>query len=136
VTVASIAKANITTASDLLHCKPLQNVGGYHFDAAYASLKSHGRIAMCGAISQYNSAKPEQPTVDAMSLIYKSIRIEGFLSFDWLHTGEFLEPMSKWWKAGHLHIEESVHNGIEQWPTAFQSLFTGGNTGKVVVKVA
>jgi NADPH-dependent curcumin reductase len=91
---------------------------------------------MCGAISQYNNAKPEQPHFDAMTLIYKSLRIEGFLSFDWLKTGEFLEPMSKWWKEGKLHIEESHHHGIEEWSTAFQSLFTGGNTGKVVVKVA
>jgi NADPH-dependent curcumin reductase CurA len=114
----------------------LQNVGGMHFDAAFASLRQHGRIAVCGTISQYHSAAPEQLTFDPKALIWQRLRIEGFLSFDWLDKGEFLQHMSKWHKEGKIQVEESHHKGIEQWPTAFQSLFKGGNTGKVVVRVA
>jgi NADPH-dependent curcumin reductase len=114
----------------------VQNVGGMHFDAAYASLKQHGRIAVCGTISHYHSAKPEQLTFDPKALIWQRLRIEGFLSFDWLDKGDFLQHMSKWHKEGKIKVEESVHKGIEEWPTAFQSLFKGGNTGKVVVRVA
>lgn len=113
-----------------------ENVGGMHFDAALASLQPHGRIAVCGSISTYNSATPERMCFEPMPVIYRRLRIEGFVSTDWLTTASFLEPMSKWWKEGKIEVEETVHEGIEQWPTAFQSLFHGGNTGKVVVRVA
>jgi NADPH-dependent curcumin reductase CurA len=36
---------------------------------------------------------------------------------------------------GKVIVEETVFEGIESWPLGFQALFTGGNTGKVVVKV-
>ncbi|MDX6684613.1 MAG: hypothetical protein QOF86_741, partial [Baekduia sp.] len=34
------------------------NVGGEHLGAAIGALNWHGRVAMCGAISQYNSKEP------------------------------------------------------------------------------
>ena len=33
------------------------NVGGIHFEAAMSSLRPHGRVAVCGGISEYNSAE-------------------------------------------------------------------------------
>lgn len=33
-----------------------ENVGGVHFDACFSLLKLRGRIAICGAISNYNKA--------------------------------------------------------------------------------
>ena len=38
-------------------------------------------------------------------------------------------------REGKLKVEETTFDGIENWGAGFQSLFTGGNTGKVVVKV-
>ena len=32
-------------------------------------------------------------------------------------------------------IRETSFDGIEKWPEGFQSLFTGANVGKVVVRV-
>jgi NADPH-dependent curcumin reductase CurA len=107
-----------------------------HFTAAHALLKMHGRIAVCGTISQYNSAAPEHLPVDAMALIYKRQHMQGFIGRDWLSRGVCMQPLAQWWKEGKIQIEETLHNGIEQWPAAFQSLFTGGNSGKVVVRVA
>jgi NADPH-dependent curcumin reductase CurA len=92
------------------------------------------RIAVCGSISQYNSAKPEELSVDARRLRWKRQRIQGLGGRDWLSVS--VQPMAVWWKEGKIKVEETRHSGIEQWPTAFQSLFTGGNTGKVVVTVA
>ena len=34
------------------------NVGGEHLEAALATLTVGGRVAMCGAIAQYNSTEP------------------------------------------------------------------------------
>ena len=38
--------------------------------------------------------------------------------------GSFLKDMAAWRAEGWLHTEETVHQGIESWPEAFQSLFT------------
>jgi hypothetical protein len=38
-------------------------------------------------------------------------------------------------KEGKFAIEETVFEGIENWAVGFEALFTGANTGKVVVRV-
>jgi NADPH-dependent curcumin reductase CurA len=38
-------------------------------------------------------------------------------------------------KDGRIKWEETVENGIENAPKAFLTLFSGGNTGKMLVKL-
>eukprot|EP01031_Cornospumella_fuschlensis_P027050 gene27050-32685_t len=114
-----------------------ENVGGMHFDAAYDQLRPRGRIAICGMISEYNKLEPPKATFNVGKSIYAQVRIEGFLCHDWLmgRKGNFLEDMSRWLKEGVVKAQETVFNGIDQWPAAFQSLFTGTNLGKVVIRL-
>jgi len=114
-----------------------ENVGGIHFDAAFATLRSRGRIALCGGISEYNNSAPTPTTFQPLKMIYTQQRIEGFLAGDWLQgaKGNFLVDMNNWFREGKLQVQETVSDGIESWPLAFQSLFTGANVGKVVVRV-
>lgn len=114
-----------------------ENVGGMHFDAAFSSLKTGGRIAVCGAISEYNNKKSVGNNVDITKMIYSAQRIEGFLCGPWLSgaRGNFLLDMAQWFKEGKLVEQETVTEGIENWPLAFQSLFNGTNVGKVVVRI-
>lgn len=119
------------------------NVGGIHFETAMAALRAHGRVANCGGISRYNESSgaegelriPERffPT----DMIYTFQRVEGFMCLPWLSgkKGNFLQDMSGWLKEGKVKVEETFFEGIESWPLAFQALFTGGNKGKVVVRV-
>lgn len=119
------------------------NVGGIHFEAAMAALRPHGRVAICGGISRYNEASgaagelrvPEKffPT----DMIYSFQRVEGFMCLPWLsgQKGHFLKDMSGWLKEGKVKAEETFFEGIDAWPMAFQALFTGGNKGKVVVRI-
>jgi NADPH-dependent curcumin reductase CurA len=113
------------------------NVGGIHFEAAFSSLRPHGRIAVCGGISQYNQAVRNNVSINPLQMIYTYQRIEGFMCMPWLRgvKGNFFPDMSRWLKEGKFHIQETNFEGIENWPAAFQSLFTGGNFGKVVVRV-
>ena len=48
---------------------------------------------------------------------------------------EFLKDMAGWISAGKIRYEETVMNGIEKAPEAFLALFSGGNTGKMLVKL-
>lgn len=70
-------------------------------------------------------------------MIYTAQRVEGFVCMPWLtqRKGNFLKDMARWLKEDKITAEETVFDGVEQWPTAFRALFTGGNTGKVVVRV-
>eukprot|EP00746_Dinoflagellata_sp_MGD_P144580 gnl/MRDRNA2_/MRDRNA2_77294_c0_seq2.p1 gnl/MRDRNA2_/MRDRNA2_77294_c0~~gnl/MRDRNA2_/MRDRNA2_77294_c0_seq2.p1 ORF type:complete len:455 (+),score=103.45 gnl/MRDRNA2_/MRDRNA2_77294_c0_seq2:82-1446(+) len=138
-------------AAKIKECSPdgidmyFENVGGMHFDAALSCLKTGGRIAICGCISQYNeksnSRSPlgiDTNPIQLGRMIYSNQRIEGFICRPWLNgeRGAFLRDMKRWLKQGKLNITETVTEGIEKWPEAFQSLFTGKNNGKVVVQVA
>jgi NADPH-dependent curcumin reductase CurA len=61
----------------------------------------------------------------------------GFLCSPWLSgaKGNFHKDMPQWVAEGKLHIEETTFDGLESWPAAFAALFTGSNTGKVVVRL-
>jgi len=114
------------------------NVGGMHFEAAFRSLRPKGRIAVCGGISEYDSATVKPVAINPLQMIYNFQRVEGFVCFPWLAglKGNFLADMSTYLKEKKIpHVEETVFNGIESWTEAFRSLFVGGNTGKVVIKV-
>eukprot|EP00602_Paraphysomonas_sp_CaronLab_P010703 CAMPEP_0185039032 /NCGR_PEP_ID=MMETSP1103-20130426/35443_1 /TAXON_ID=36769 /ORGANISM="Paraphysomonas bandaiensis, Strain Caron Lab Isolate" /LENGTH=345 /DNA_ID=CAMNT_0027577761 /DNA_START=19 /DNA_END=1053 /DNA_ORIENTATION=- len=113
-----------------------ENVGGIHFDAAFSTLRTKGRIAVCGGISEYNASTPEQhPSFNPMNMVYTMQRIEGFLAGPYLtgQEGNFLQDMHKFLRDGKIVKQETEFQGIESWPMAFQALFTGKNKGKVVV---
>ena len=115
-----------------------ESVGGMHFEAAFASLREKGRIAICGEIAEYSAESPALSSLSLMRMIYTAQRIEGFVSGPWLRgeRGNYLGRISNWMKEGKVVIqEETVTHGIENWPAAFNSLFTGANVGKVVVRV-
>ena len=114
-----------------------ENVGGVHFEASMASLRRYGRVAVCGCISGYNDAKSPANSINIGDLIYTFQRVEGFVCMPWLSgaQGNFLEDMSTWIQDGRVKTEETFFDGIESWPDAFQSLFTGKKLGKVVVRL-
>jgi NADPH-dependent curcumin reductase CurA len=114
-----------------------ENVGGYHFDAAFDLLRAHGRIAVCGGISQYNEAIPQLNVINPMKMIYTFQRIEGFMCSPWLSgkKGNFLMDMHSFLRSGKITAQETRFDGIESWVEGFQSLFTGANVGKVVVRL-
>ena len=114
-----------------------ENVGGIHFTASLAALRTKGRIAVCGCISTYNDAIPIPNNLNIGQLIYTQQMIQGFVCGEYL-KGEklnFLKDMEKYYKEGVLKVpEDTVFHGIENWPVAFETLFTGKKVGKVVVR--
>ncbi len=111
------------------------NVGGEHLDAALATGNLHARFAICGMIDIYNDGKPTELRYLAR-LIGMRIRMTGLLVSDHMHrAAEFYQEMGGWLAAGKLRSEETVFDGLDAMPDAFLGLFTGGNTGKMLVKV-
>ncbi|MBJ6121562.1 NADP-dependent oxidoreductase [Sphingomonas mollis] len=109
------------------------NVGGDHLDAALAHARPRARFAICGMIDVYNDAKPTQLKYLAR-LIGNRIQMRGFIVSDFMsRTAEFYQDMAI--LSGTLKREETVHDGLDAMPDAFLGLFTGGNTGKMLVKL-
>ena len=48
---------------------------------------------------------------------------------------EGITAMAGWVGRGQIMVRETVVQGFDRMPTAFMGLFTGDNTGKMIVKV-
>ncbi|KAF3684092.1 2-alkenal reductase (NADP(+)-dependent) [Capsicum annuum] len=113
-----------------------ENVGGKMLDAVLLNMKLHGRIAVCGMISQYNLDKTEG-VHNLFCLITKRIRMEGFLVFEYYHLyPKYLEMIIPHIKAGKVVYMEDVAEGLESAPSALVGLFSGRNVGKQVVMIS
>ncbi|GJE88685.1 NADP-dependent oxidoreductase [Phanerochaete sordida] len=111
------------------------NVGGDILNLALARLNKGARVALCGAISDYNS-KPKGLTT-YLNLISQRARLEGFLVLDYASQfSKARQELSKMIQEGSLKRQFHVVEGIEKCPEALPLLFSGGNIGKLVVKVA
>jgi NADPH-dependent curcumin reductase CurA len=111
------------------------NVGGSHLDAALAVARNNARFAICGMIEGYNRTEPTSLRFLAR-IIAARIRLQGFLVFDYFpRMDEFYRDMGGWLKSGAVKSRETVVEGLEQMPDAFLGLFTGENTGKMLVRL-
>jgi NADPH-dependent curcumin reductase CurA len=112
------------------------NVGGEHLEAALTAAKPYGRFALCGGISGYNLPDGGPGIRGLMQAIGKSLRLEGYLvspHFDLMPA--YLKELSDWIAQGRFNLADTVDVGIENAPGAFLKLFTGGNLGKMLVKL-
>lgn len=111
------------------------NVGGDHLEAAIAHLNEFGRVAMCGAIAQYNDTEPPAAPRNLSLAIGKCLTLRGFVLGKYSHlAGEFREKIVPLVADGSIDYDITTRHGIENMPDAFLELFTGGNTGKMVVE--
>ncbi|KGN51156.1 hypothetical protein Csa_008557 [Cucumis sativus] len=70
-----------------------ENVGGKMLDAVLGNMREHGRIGVCGMISQYNLEKPEG-VHNLLNIILRRVRVQGFEVFDYYHRySEFLDSV-------------------------------------------
>ena len=111
------------------------NVGGDHLEAAIANANTFGRIAMCGAIAQYNDTEPAPGPRNLGLSIGKCLTLRGFVVGQYSHLAEeFQEKIAPLVVNGSIGYETTVREGIDTMPNAFLELFEGGNTGKMIVK--
>ena len=112
------------------------NVGGDHLSAALARMRLHGRIAVCGAIAQYNEETPQPGPDNFLAILPLRLTIRGFIVLD--HFGsmtQFLDEVGPAVRSGDLRYRETIVDGIENMPAAFNGLLSGDNIGKMLVKV-
>jgi NADPH-dependent curcumin reductase CurA len=113
-----------------------ENAGGEILDAVMEQINMKARISLCGMISTYNSKElPRGPALT--NLLMKRAHIEGFIIIDYFpRLAEFYGDMSKWLAEGKIKYAVHLVRGIENALSALNLLFTGGNTGKLLVQVS
>lgn len=111
------------------------NVGGEISDAVIANINFNARIALCGQISLYNSSEvPVGPRIQPM-LLTRSVLMQGFIVGNYsADFSEGIKHLSEWVKDGKLKFAETIENGFDNLPKALLGLFSGENTGKMIVK--
>ena len=111
-----------------------ENVGGDILDAGILSLNEHARVVLCGLISEYNTE--HKGAKNLWQLIVKQASINGFLIRD--YAPRFAEGgavMAKWIAEGHIAFDEHIEHDIENAFDAFMMLFSGANTGKLILDI-
>ncbi|WCB96761.1 Putative NADP-dependent oxidoreductase YfmJ [Baekduia alba] len=114
------------------------NVGGDILDLALTRLNLKARIAICGAISQYNNETTVQGPANYLSLLVSRARMEGFVVFDYARQfPEAAAAIAGWIGEGRIVTKEHVVQGaIDDFPETLSMLFRGENVGKLVLQVA
>jgi len=113
------------------------NVGGDILEACLPQMNVRGRIACCGAISQYDGAPSATgPRGIPGLIVVKRLTMQGFIVTDFYdQRNQALADLQSWVKAGQLKVQEDVINGLENTPQALIGLLAGENRGKRMIKV-
>jgi len=111
-----------------------ENVGGEIMDTVLSRMNLHGRVVLCGLISGYTK---EDPGVASFStVLVKRLKVQGFIILDYAaRFAEAATQLGQWKMFGKIKDKETIVEGLEKAPDAINMLFTGGNTGKLIVKL-
>jgi NADPH-dependent curcumin reductase CurA len=113
------------------------NVGGDILEACLAQMNLRGRIACCGAISQYDGApSPTGPRGVPGSIVVKRLIMQGFIVMDFMDQRDSaLAELQSWVASGKLKVQEDVIDGLENTPQALIGLLAGENRGKRMIRL-
>ena len=114
-----------------------ENVGGEILDTVLLQMNVFGRIALCGLISGYNATEVPAGPKNIRVVLTQRLKMQGLIVFDWAgRVPEAIAQLGQWHKEGKLRMREDVREGgIDAFPEVLNLLYTGGNFGKLVLKV-
>lgn len=131
------------------------NVGGGMLDVLLERIRPGGRVVICGAVSQYDGGQhggrdgPDGTVVPGtqggsiirgpsnyLKLAERGATMTGFNVLQYSRRLPVAMIMMVWlYLRGKVHMTEQIEDGIHSYPHALQKLLSGGNTGKLLVRV-
>lgn len=112
-----------------------ENTGGPVQHATFNRMNAHGRILVCGMIADYNTATPSAGP-NWLNIIRKRLTIQGFTMPDHLDKiPEMSQKMATYLMNGQIKYRAHTLHGLESAIEGINLLFTGGNTGKLMVEL-
>ena len=113
------------------------NVAGDHLEAALATLRPWGRIALCGAISEYESLGPTPGPNNLFQAVANNLTLRGFRGSSYQHRlPDVARELGGWLADGRLRYRETIIDGLERAPEALMRMLSGDTTGKTLVRIA
>ncbi len=112
------------------------NVGGWQMVHALHAMRIHGRISMCGAVSNFGTA--DQPSLaELIEVVLRRVTIRGFIvrDFEALRP-EFEARVSAWLASGELVDRATIVEGIENAGAGLEGLLNGANLGKALIRLS
>ena len=112
------------------------NVGGPILDALLPHMAHYGRVAICGLVAGYGEDAPMAGPKNFDQILMRRLKIEGFFIPDFLEqASQFLPKLRQWHESGQLDMRFDETQGLENTLIAYEHMLTGGNIGKVLVKL-
>ena len=112
-----------------------ENTGGAIQQATFDRMNAHGRIIVCGMIADYTAAEPS-PGPNWIPLIKKRITVRGFAVPDhYNEVPEIMEKLTPYVMQGKVKHRSHILEGLESAIDGLNLFFTGGNRGKLIVKL-
>ena len=115
-----------------------ENVGGAIGAAVYPRMAVHGRIALCGLVSEYQGSGTVT-TLSLSDLLMKRVSVGAFVITDYFpRVGEALKDLGQWHAEGRLKFHVETVDGLGSALDALNDLLTPGSAhrGKLLVRVA
>jgi hypothetical protein len=114
-----------------------ENVGGDITEAVLSRMNTFGRVAVCGLIAYYNATSAPDGLKNVRSILVNRLKMQGFIVFDFAaRIPEAVTALSGWIDEGKVKLREDVRDGgVDAYPEVLNLLYTGGNFGKLVLKV-
>ena len=112
------------------------NTSGAIHDAVLRQINLHARIAICGTASYASwDPWPEGPRAER-HLLVKRATMRGFLTPDFEDKyDQALSDLTTWVREGRLRYREDLLEGIEAAPGSIETLYSGANSGKLVIRL-
>jgi NADPH-dependent curcumin reductase CurA len=112
------------------------NVGGEHLEAALGALRRWGRVAICGAISEYETTEPAIGVRNLFQTVANDLTLRGFRGSSYVdRRPQFEREVGAWLREGKIRADQTVVEGLERAPAAIVALLNGRTTGKALVRI-
>lgn len=112
------------------------NVAGPMLDAVLPNMALYGRIALCGLMAQYSGDGRARGPEHFDQILMKRLSVIGFFSPDFMDQGERLTAeLNQWLEQGKIFTPFDETAGLDNVLSAYEKLFSGGNMGKVIVRL-
>jgi NADPH-dependent curcumin reductase CurA len=100
-------------------------------------MRDHGRISMCGAISQYNATEAVPGPDNLFKAVLKRLSLRGFIIFDHYDLyAEYLSVATGWLEDGSISNTYTAVDGLDNGVGALLGLSRGRNIGKMLVRLS
>jgi NADPH-dependent curcumin reductase CurA len=117
-----------------------ENVGGHVWDGILPLLNQFARVPVCGLVAHYNGSglgDNDRLPATMSTILRRSLLVRGFIQTEFASQfDDFLAEVGPRVAAGEIKFREDLVEGLENAPQAFIGMLTGGNFGKLIVKIA